>query len=380
MATTALSFSKDAVLPPISRGNENGDLKLENVFNIVDDQSFSSKLTNVEAQRIMAVLQEAQRKVNLISLIPEHMDRRVQSIFPFDTIAIMTEHKQLEHRYKSLIESREFDKSVTDHSECIKQLRTSTRSIYRHFLQNPNAMSKLRYLKSTKLAIVNQFEQLLQEVKMLVYERLRTTVEEEKSKQDQLSVIIAKEQKTSNEVKALQEELEKAKRERSNEISKKNDIIRHELRDIKQQAEETTKRLETRSKQKEDMDLQQFKDKETTLRHEISNLKTQLQENTKKNREDEAQLRKKKFKIESEVENWIHKYDQDMEEKQTEIEDITVRVSKINTNVVVILFNAKAIFMEEKSQLDDLQYRFGDLQKSYEMILEERRIKTEQKK
>jgi hypothetical protein len=35
-------------------------------------------------------------------------------------------------------------------------------------------------------------------------------------------------------------------------------------------------------------------------------------------------LRKKKFKIESEVENWIHKYDQDMEEKQAELEDITV--------------------------------------------------------
>jgi hypothetical protein len=43
-----------------------------------------------------------------------------------------------------------------------------------------------------------------------------------------------------------------------------------------------------------------------------------------KNREEEALARKKKFKIESEVENWISKYDQDMEEKQVEIDDITV--------------------------------------------------------
>ncbi len=61
---------------------------------------------------------------------------------------------------------------------------------------------------------------------MLVYDRLNTTVEEENQKQDQLSLIIAKEQKTSAEVKALKEDLEKAKRERNGEINKKNEIIR----------------------------------------------------------------------------------------------------------------------------------------------------------
>jgi IQ domain-containing protein D len=59
-------------------------------------------------------------------------------------------------------------------------------------------MNKLRYLKSSKTQTTLHFEQLLQEVKVLVYERLKTTVEEEKSKQDQLSIIIAKEQKVSN--------------------------------------------------------------------------------------------------------------------------------------------------------------------------------------
>ncbi len=34
-----------------------------------------------------------------------------------------------------------------------------------------------------------------------------------------------------------------------------------ELRDIKLQAEEATKKLESRSKQKEDSDMQQFQDK-----------------------------------------------------------------------------------------------------------------------
>jgi hypothetical protein len=81
-------------------------------------------------------------------------------------------------------------------------------------------------LRSPKTQTVAQFEHLLQEIKLLTFKRLKTTVEEEKAKQDQLSVIIAKEQKTSNEVKALKEELEKAKKERIHDINKKNEVIR----------------------------------------------------------------------------------------------------------------------------------------------------------
>lgn len=81
-------------------------------------------------------------------------------------------------------------------------------------------------MRSPKTQTVAQFEHLLQEIKLLTFKRLKTTVEEEKAKQDQLSVIIAKEQKTSNEVKALKEELEKAKKERIHDINKKNEVIR----------------------------------------------------------------------------------------------------------------------------------------------------------
>lgn len=60
------------------------------------------------------------------------------------------------------------------------------------------------------------------------------------------------------------------------------------------------------------------------LKNDIINLTSNLAELSIKNREEEALFRKRKFKIESEVENWISKYDQDMEEKQVEIDDISV--------------------------------------------------------
>ncbi|KAJ3267648.1 hypothetical protein HK104_005730 [Borealophlyctis nickersoniae] len=384
-AAEALTFPKESPLPPIRgggaimgpggdvMGSRPGTVNPDPTGGVPEDFSFSSKLTNVEAQRIMSVLQETQKKVQLIGLLPDFMDRRVSAVFGGETVNVIMEHRQLEQKYNTLVEARErHDKTqplpeslANELKETSRQLRQSTRSLYRHFVQNPTATNKLRYLKSTKSPVVTQFEGLLNEVKMLVYERLKITVEEEKAKQDQLSVIIAKEQKTSNEVRVLKEELEKAKKERGNEVNKKNEAIRRlkeELRDIKQQAEETTKKLETRSKQKEDSDMQQFRDRELALLQESSALKSQLEEMTKRDREEEAQLRKKKFKIESEVENWIHKYDQDMDEKQTELEDIT------------------AIFLEEKAQLDELQARYAELQKEYELIMEERRVRQEQQK
>jgi IQ domain-containing protein D len=84
----------------------------------------------------------------------------------------------------------------------------------------------MKFLKTSKPPVIFHFEHRLQECKTLVYDRLKTTVEEENAGQEQLAVIIAKEHKTSSEVKALKEELEKAKKERMGEINKRNETIR----------------------------------------------------------------------------------------------------------------------------------------------------------
>jgi DNA repair exonuclease SbcCD ATPase subunit len=329
------------------------------------DISYSSKLTNVESQRIMAVLQEIQKKVQLIGMLPDSSDKKISTVLTGDALTYIKEMSALELKYKTILETKPYDNQMQDLKDISKQIRLHTRSICRYFLGNSNAYMKLRYLKSAKSPAVAQFEHRLQEVKTLIYDRLRTTVEEENQKQDQLSLIIAKEQKTSAEVKAQREELEKAKKERNAEINKKNEVIRKlkdELKEIKQQAEEATRKLESRSKQKEDMDIKASEQKEAELKSEIERLKAQLEDVNNQHREEEALARKKKFKIESEVENWIHKYDQDLEEKQNEIDDIT------------------ALFLEEKAHLDELQLQFVDLQKEYDQIQERQKVIEQKKK
>jgi DNA mismatch repair ATPase MutS len=127
------------------------------------------------------------------------------------------------------------------------------------------------------------------------------------------------------------------------------------LKDIKQTAEEVAKRLDLRAKAKDEGDMVQFSEREMNFKAEIKSLQDELEQTIKSNMEEELGLRKKKFKIENEVDAWIQKYDQDMEEKQGEIDDIT------------------AIYSEEKVQLNELQVRFHQLQSEYARILEERK-------
>ena len=57
-------------------------------------------------------------------------------------------------------------------------------------------------------------------------------------------------------------------------------------------------------------------------------------------RESEANLRRRKWKLETEVENWIQKYDNDMGERQSEFEDVDL------------------VYTEERKQLVELEERF----------------------
>lgn len=77
-----------------------------------------------------------------------------------------------------------------------------------------------------------------------------------------------------------------------------------------------------------------------------------------KNRQVEMQLRKRKTKMEAQVESWILKFDQDMGERQSEIEAVQEQ------------------YDAELSQLEELQKRFDDLESEYNEIMEQRRIEV----
>ena len=54
-----------------------------------EEVSISGKLSNIEAQRIISVIQEVQKKVSQIGLLPDIMDNRVSSVFGSETFTLI---------------------------------------------------------------------------------------------------------------------------------------------------------------------------------------------------------------------------------------------------------------------------------------------------
>ena len=242
--------------------------------------------------------------------------------------------------------------------ETIKQLRSSTRTLCRlSGKSNSTVIPKLRHLATAKHPSISSVEEKIQELKAVLFDRLRTGVEEERARQNQITTTLNKEQRTNQEVAVLKEELRVAQELRNDEISKKDEVIKQlkdQLREIKTHAEESTKRMESRSKQKEDLEVTQFQSREIRLEMDIKEAQKKLDDTQTSNREEEVAMRKKKAKIENEVEAWISKYDQEMDEKQNEIDELM------------------AIYNEEHANLEELMRKYDSLSKNWQSILDER--------
>ncbi|KAK3728548.1 hypothetical protein QZH41_011628 [Actinostola sp. cb2023] len=146
------------------------------------------------------------------------------------------------------------------------------------------------------------------------------------------------------------------------EISKRNDMIRrlkNDIYNIETNSDEQNRRIINEASKQEMADVKNSDGKKAKLQQEFIETKKRLEAEQAAHRANEFALRKRKYKIETEVENWIQKFDSDMGERQDEFDALDV------------------VYTEEKKQLQELEERFKTLEKEYTTIVEERRIAKE---
>jgi chromosome segregation ATPase len=84
-----------------------------------------------------------------------------------------------------------------------------------------------------------------------------------------------------------------------------------------------------------------------------------LEDIVKTNKKTEQNLRKKKLKTEAEVEKWVKKYDTEMEEKETIIQEITEEYESIKTELAeleeqyALLTKEREEFLAEERTVQD---------------------------
>ncbi len=123
MSTSLLSngnpFSfKETPLPPI--GNETDE---------VGEHNYSNRLSNVEAQRIMTVLQESTKKVDILSMIPNELDEEARSLLGNDLANSIQVHFQINQEFKTL-ENR-YELAYTQSNSNTSNKNTVREGLYR---------------------------------------------------------------------------------------------------------------------------------------------------------------------------------------------------------------------------------------------------------
>jgi len=306
----------------------------KNVEMVVAYRNIRKKVDCVEAQRIMYILNQLQRRLLLLggfnSLTVEQFKQ-----FPASC-----------HKLRELVSSEDVDEI---------ELANTTRDALREVSENPLFCQLLR--RKIEPRVQKQIDLIKQLIDGMTA-RLTTTQAES---DDQIMLTRLANSRRSDiqiQIEKLRGELGAATAEKETETEKRENIIQQlkdDLATVEQVAEENTKsmldNMEIENKKiQAKSDLTQKK-----LTDEINPLETDLRKLTLNHREAELELRGRKFRLETEVEGLIAKYDDFMITQQEEIERV------------------QEAYDIEQEELDELRARFEKLSVDYEAIMEERK-------
>ncbi|KAE8634137.1 hypothetical protein XENTR_v10002210 [Xenopus tropicalis] len=335
------------------------------------------KLTSIETQRVISVLDETIKKLELVSMFQHAVDNLEQYkiVLGSELVGALREHQRLQDNMNlqlTRLHSKEGeedysiveDKNTKEQSDVIlarirQGIQSSIRNTLRLFVSNPPASKALRAEGHLRDPAYQELIQTMSEMRGFLFEFLLTSPLEQTEKMRYLHDITIRNKKNRELLLTLEEELKTVVLDRDTEISKKNEIIRHlkvNLHQLEKLSESQVKRIMQEAETQQKSDCRTSEGKCSKIHHELQQLRSQLSSTISENREIELTMRKKKYKIETEIENWIQKYDTDMGEKQDELEEL------------------EAEYNLEKAQLAEVQEKLAVMEEEYIQIMEERRL------
>lgn len=346
-----------------------------------------SKLTTIETKRIMFVLDETIHKVELVTLLSSvaSTSEGLEGMLGDDIMKAVREHEDLsqvlldkfsylQDEERRLRAEEEFKDEgwFRDRLLCVQQhkshlpplmqqVRESTKNLLRLLLSNPQAARLLQMESLGRSAEAQSFIDSLLELRGFLFEKLLTSPMEARDKAHFLQDLTRQNKRNQEVIDALEQELAASSKNRHAKAQKENFVIqelKNHLHQVLRFSEKSLLRTKHESEKQQKADFQASQARVAKIRQETLQLQSQFHNLLVENREAEQALRKKKYKVETEIENWIQKYDTEMSEKQDEYEELDI------------------IHREEKAQLEELKHRHSALVEEFSQIREEREINS----
>ena len=208
-----------------------------------------NRLSAIEAQRAIAVLEECLEKLAFLgSITPDVLAHRDElSQFVGDEISrIIEEQKRLEQKYEELIAQRGVLKGLSNKSkykqnqveiqDVSRALRESTKNLCRNLKDNPNISGNLVKIQQERESLQDLLTRTIQNLEDGTFQTLVSQVESDRNEQAKLEDLVRREKETTAAVKRLKEELIREQEEHKTELAaRKNKIaeLKEELQDIK---------------------------------------------------------------------------------------------------------------------------------------------------
>ncbi|KAL2767755.1 dynein regulatory complex protein 10 isoform 1, partial [Daubentonia madagascariensis] len=349
-----------------------------------------TKLTTIEAKRIMSVLEEAIYKVELVTLLsyvasnPEDVEKMLGE----DILKAVREHEDLcqvlvenvrylEEKERQFREEEEMEEEgwLRDRLLSIdlrkssllpltQQIKDSTKNVLRLLLSNPQAARFLQMQTPGRSSEAQKFIDSLRELQGFLFEKLLISPMEAREKAQFIQDISKRNQRNQEIIDALENELAARTKSRDAEVEKENFVIqelKNHLHQVLKFSENSLIRTKQEAEKQQKVDFRASQARVAKIQQEILLLRSQFHNLVMENREAEQALRKKKYKVETEIENWIQKYDTEMGEKQEEYEDLDL------------------IHKEEKVQLEELKQKHDVLVEEFSQIRAEREISSKKR-
>mmetsp|Transcript_20955 Transcript_20955/g.60504 ORF Transcript_20955/g.60504 Transcript_20955/m.60504 type:complete len:387 (+) Transcript_20955:86-1246(+) len=290
----------------------------------------STKPTNLDAGRIIAIMDELKEKLSYLSVatpqvlagLQSEEGQAAQELVGPELMKQLAEQMRLEELYVVANAAAERDFGHGEEGEEVREeehlLKQNTLALCRKMRQVPDIVTQLRNFQERDAnRNVLQFLRTLAEMQDLTLRRLTTTVEEERSRAELLDHYKNREAEASKRRHHLEKELGQLKAACERAVSMRTEILTKlkadllDVRDSKQERMAALRnRYETRMKEHEAA----FAAKEEDLRKKINALREANKKAKANNEEEEQGLKSKAKRNEMDVAKTIKEYDEKVKE------------------------------------------------------------------
>lgn len=340
----------------------------------------SKPLTNQDAQRIIAILDELKEKLTFLSVVTPQVlgglqseeGQACQELLGNDLVRQFAEQIRLEELYmvaSSGVEGGGFAHSGAEDTEEVREdvraLQKNTVELCRKMRAVDRIVPELRNFQETRPAAVIQFLKTLADMQDLTLKRLTTTVEEERSRQELLDYYRIREEEATKKRQQLDRDLNQIRKECERAQSQRNDILlklKADLFEVKDRKTERMNQLQARYEQRMRDAQETFNAKRDELTKRINQLKESNKKLRQNSQEEEIGKKKTAKRYEKEVDDVIQMYDREVKElasHKSEHDDL---------------------FKKDSRRLDDLKERFQKVEQEKQCIEAEEAISEARRK